>query len=105
MAKQMEVGTKVVLKGPKITGTFRQYLGEEEEDMVILLTKPQKDGAQTIICPTSEVEVLKFKKSSEKEDDEKEGDEKNNEKQDDEKEIAEQSEKKESSKKDSSKKK
>lgn len=60
----MEVGTKVVLRGQKITGTFRQFLGENEEDMVILLTKPQKDGAQTIICPTSEVEVLKAKKES-----------------------------------------
>lgn len=64
MAKQMEVGTKVVLRGQKITGTFRQFLGENEEDMVILLTKPQKDGAQTIICPTSEVEVLKTKKKN-----------------------------------------
>lgn len=69
MAKQLEVGTKVVLRGQKITGTFRQYLGVDEEDMVILLTKPQKDGAQTIICPTSEVEVLKAKKKKvEKED-------------------------------------
>lgn len=64
MAKKevIEVGTKVVLRGQKITGTFRQFLGVNEEDMVILLTKPQKDGAQTIICPTSEVEVLKDKK-------------------------------------------
>jgi len=60
--KELEIGTKVVLRGQKITGTFRQFLGENEEDMVILLTKPQKDGAQTIICPTSEVEVLKAKK-------------------------------------------
>ena len=60
----MKEGTKVVLRGQKITGTFRQYLGENEEDMVILLTKPQKDGAQTIICPTSEVEVLKGKKKA-----------------------------------------
>ena len=60
--KELEIGTKVVLRGQKITGTFRQFLGENEEDMVILLTKPQKDGAQTIICPTSEVEVLKANK-------------------------------------------
>ena len=58
--------TKVVLKGQKIAGTFRQYLGENEEDMVILLNKPQKDGAQTIIAPCSEVEVLKAKKTKEK---------------------------------------
>ncbi len=59
--KKAEVGDKVVLRGQKITGTCRQYLGENEEEMVILLTKPQKDGAQTIISPTSEVEVLKGK--------------------------------------------
>lgn len=58
----MEVGAKVVLLGQKITGTFRQYLGMHDEEMVILLTKPQKDGAQTIIVPTSEVEVLEEKR-------------------------------------------
>ncbi len=62
--KKADIGDKVVLRGQKITGTCRQYLGEDEEDMVILLTKPQKDGAQTIISPTSEVEVLKAKKKS-----------------------------------------
>ena len=62
--KDLKEGTKVVLRGQKITGTFRQFLGENEEDMVILLTKPQKDGAQTIICPTSEVEVLREKKKA-----------------------------------------
>ena len=71
--KKAEVGEKVVLRGQKITGTCRQYLGENEEEMVILLTKPQKDGAQTIISPTSEVEVLKAKK---KPVDEKPADEK-----------------------------
>jgi len=61
----MEVGSKVVLLGQKMTGTFRQYLGMHDEEMVILLTKPQADGAQTIVVPTSEVEVLEEKKKPE----------------------------------------
>ncbi len=65
----MKVGAKVVLRGQKITGTFRQFLGENDEDMVILLTKPQQDGAQTIISPTSEVEVLNGKVKSEPKED------------------------------------
>lgn len=57
----MDVGIKVVYlgdDGKKIAGTFRQFAGENEEEMVILLGAPQADGAKTIIVPSDKVEVI-----------------------------------------------
>lgn len=54
-------GTKVVYlgdDGKKIAGTFRQHLGENDEETVILLGAPQSDGAMTIICPSDKVEAI-----------------------------------------------
>ena len=60
-AKVAEEGDKVVYigdDGNKIAGTMRQYLGESEEQTVILLATPQSDGARTIIVSTDKVEVV-----------------------------------------------
>ena len=65
----MKTGAKVVFlgdKGEKIAGTFRQHLGRNEEQTVILLGAPQADGAMTIIVPSDKVEEIVVKKSAAK---------------------------------------
>lgn len=63
------VGSKVIYMGDdgkKIAGTCRQFLGENEEEMVILLGAPQADGARTIVVATDKVESVGGKKKAAK---------------------------------------